>query len=265
MSNLLITEIKDQVATLVINRAEQRNALSPEMLQGIADFLGVVDEDPDVRCLVIKGEGENFIGGGDVSSFEPTLELSPQDRKFTFERRITNASHLFYKLEQLQKPVVALTRGAVAGAGITFALAADLTIASETSYFFFAHGQLGLSLDGALSYYLPRVVGWRKAKELALLNARVPADEALSLGLVSRVVPDAELEQAGQKIIDKLASGPTVAMGLTKSLLESSVANSIDQQMRLEARACGTCTASEDFREGVTAFLGKRRPAFSGR
>lgn len=264
MSELVLKEISDQVATLTINRPEQRNALSPDMLQDIADFIGQIENDPEVRCLVIRGAGEHFIGGGDVSSFGPTLELSPLERRLTYERRLMNSAHLFHKLERLRIPVVAVVRGAVAGAGVSFALAADLTLASDTSYFFFAHGQLGLSLDGALSYYLPRTVGLRKAKELSLLQARVSAEEALALGIANRVIPDEQLEEEASKYIARLANGPTIAMGLTKSLLESSTRNSINQQIRMEAEACGTCVASADFHEGVSAFLDKRRPTFTG-
>lgn len=264
MSDKLIMDIADGVATLTVNRPELRNATSPEMLQDVARFLATVETDPRARCLVIRGAGEHFMGGGDITSFEPTLALSSEERRFTFEKRIMALAHLYHRLERLQKPVVVVARGAIAGAGISFALVADLTIVSETAFFFFAHGQLGLCLDGALSYYLPRVVGWRKAKELALLNARVGAEEALALGLVSRVVPDAELEQEAEKYIQRLKSGPTLAMGLTKSLLEKSVRNSINEQIRAESEACGSCTASEDFREGVTAFLAKRKPAFRG-
>jgi 2-(1,2-epoxy-1,2-dihydrophenyl)acetyl-CoA isomerase len=264
MSDYLITEFSAGVATLTVNRPEHRNATSPDMLQDMAAFLATAESDPETRCVVITGAGDNFIGGGDIKSFAPTLELSPQERGATYERRIMAVSHLYHRLERLQKPVVVIARGAIAGAGVTFALAADLTIVSDTTYFFFAHGQLGLSLDGGVSYYLPRVVGWRKAKELALLNARVAAPEALELGLASRVVPDAALEQEADKYIQQLKSGPTRAMGLTKSLLENSLGNTINQQIRLESEACASCTSSEDFREGVSAFLDKRKPVFCG-
>lgn len=264
MSDTLIMDVADGIATLTVNRPEARNATSPEMLQEIARFVARVEEDPSARCLVIRAVGENFIAGGDVTSFEPTLALDPEERRFTFEKRLMAIAHLYQRLERLNKPVVVVARGAIAGAGISFALLADITIVSDTAFFFFAHGQLGLSLDGALSYYLPRVVGWRKAKELALLNARVGAQEALALGLASRVLPDAELEQEAEKYIRRLATGPTLAMGLTKSLLEHSIASTINEQIRAEAEACGLCTASDDFREGVTAFLGKRKPQFRG-
>jgi 2-(1,2-epoxy-1,2-dihydrophenyl)acetyl-CoA isomerase len=265
MSEHLITEVVDGIATLTVNRPELRNATSPEILQDIARFVARVEDDAEIRCLVIRGAGEHFMGGGDITTFEPTLALPAEERGFSFERRIMTGSHLYHRLERLQKPIVVVARGAIAGAGVTFAMLADLTIVSDTAFFFFAHGQLGLSLDGAVSYYLPRVVGWRKAKELALLNARVPAAEALELGLASRVVPDAELEAEAAKYIHKLASGATLAMGLTKRLLENSLANTLNEQIRLESEACGRATASEDFCEGVTAFLAKRKPTFRGR
>lgn len=265
MSDLLITEITDGIATLTVNRPTQRNATSPEMLQDVARFVATVEADPRIRCLVMRGAGEHFMGGGDITTFEPTLGLCPEERRFTFERRIMASSHLYHRLERLRKPIVVVARGAIAGAGVTFAMLADLTIVSDTAYFLFAHGQLGLSLDGAVSYYLPRVVGWRKARELSILNARVDAAEALALGLASRVVADADLEREADKYIRRLASGATLAMGLTKALLENSLGNTLTEQIRLESEACGIATASDDFREGVTAFLGKRKPEFTGR
>lgn len=264
-NEFLITTITDGVATLTINRPQARNATSPEMLRGIEEFFLRVEKDPQARCLVIRAAGEHFIAGGDVGSFGPALQMTPEARSKEFGQRVEEALPLYQSLNRMPKPIVVVARGAIAGAGIAMALAADLTLISDTAFYFFAHGHLGLSLDGALSYYLPRAVGPRKAAELALLNARVAAPEALQIGLANRMIADAELDAQADKLIKQLASGATYAMARTKALIDASMRNSLTDQFRLEGQGVAACVATDDWLEGVQAFLGKRKPIFHGR
>lgn len=261
----ILTSMTGGVATITFNRPEARNAISRAMMDELITLLRSLGERDDVRCVVFKGAGEHFTGGGDVQSFGETLGLSAVERKHLYEQRVTASAELFELLERLDKPTVALARGAVAGAGLSFVLAADFALASENAFFVFAHGRIAIALDSALSYYLPRAVGLRKAKELTLAGARLDAREAEALGIVTRVLPNAELDAEGDKLAAMLAQGATRAMGESKALLRASLTNGVFAQVGLEAAAVGRCAATDDFKEGVSAFLERRNPRFEGR
>jgi 2-(1,2-epoxy-1,2-dihydrophenyl)acetyl-CoA isomerase len=156
-------------------------------------------------------------------------------------------------------------RGAVAGAGIPLVLGCDFAIGAESCFFLFAHRHLSLPPDSGLSYFLPRVVGWRRAKQLTLLGARLDSEQALKEGLIMQRVADAELDAACDALIAKLIDGPPIANRSTKRLINDSLSRGLAEQVRLEAAAVAECVASEDFGEGVSAFLQKRKPKFSGR
>ena len=170
-------------------------------------------------------------------------------------------------IEQLQRmphPVVASAHGAVAGFGLSLLCACDLAIAADTSYFTSAYRQLGLTPDGGLSYALPRLVGLKKAMEILLLGERFGADDALRLGLVNRVVPEAELDRATAALVTAIVSGPVAAIRNGKRLIQQSLAQRLSAQLEAEAVSFGACSATDDFVEGVRAFLGKRPPHFGG-
>jgi 2-(1,2-epoxy-1,2-dihydrophenyl)acetyl-CoA isomerase len=213
---------------------------------------------------VFTGAGEHFIGGGDVKGFGQTVTLSPLERKHQYERRVSAAMGVYSVLERIGKPTIARVRGAVAGAGIPFVLASDFAIAGESAFFAFAHRSLSLPPDGALSYFLPRIVGWRRAKQLTLLGERLDAKQALADGIVTQCVPDEQLDEACNTLIAKLIDGPPLGNRMTKQLLNVSLNNPVAEQIRLEAAAVGECVASADFEEGVRAFLEKRKPNFTG-
>jgi 2-(1,2-epoxy-1,2-dihydrophenyl)acetyl-CoA isomerase len=259
------TTVAQGIATITFNRPEARNAISRAMVQELAELLRSFGARDDVRCLVFRGAAEHFCGGGDVQSFGETLSLASQERQQLYEGRVAASAELFELFENLHMPVVALVRGAVAGAGLSFVLGADFVLAAPNAFFVFAHGRLGIALDSALSYYLPRVVGQRKAAELALLGARIEATAAQALGIVTRVVASEELDAEGEKLTVKLARGAAQAMGETRQLLRRSARHSIGEQVRLEAKAVGRCAASVDFKEGVSAFLENRSPRFTGK
>jgi 2-(1,2-epoxy-1,2-dihydrophenyl)acetyl-CoA isomerase len=261
----ILTTVADGVATVTFNRPEARNAISRAMIQELIALLRVLGDRDDVRCLVFRGSGEHFCGGGDVQSFGDTLALSANERKHLYEQRVMASAELFELLEGFGKPVVALVRGAVAGAGICFVLAADFALAADNAFFVFAHAKIGIALDSALSYYLPRVVGLRKARELTLAGARLDAREALGLSIVTRVLSDTELDTEGDKLAARMARSATMAIGESKALLRHSLTHTVFAQVGLEAAAVGRCAATDDFKEGISAFLENRSPRFRGR
>jgi 2-(1,2-epoxy-1,2-dihydrophenyl)acetyl-CoA isomerase len=261
----VLTAVAQGIATVTFNRPDVRNAIAREMVPSLLSALRDVGFREDVRCIVFRGAGEHFSAGGDVKSFGETLALAPHERNKMFQERVAASAELFDVLDKINKPLVAIARGAVAGAGMSFVLAADFVLASDTTFFVFAHGKVGIALDSALSYYLPRVIGLRRALELTLAGARIDAQQALLIGLVSRVIPDADLDAEGGKLTAKLAGSATVAISESKRLLKLSLGNDIRRQLELEAAAVGRCAASDDFAEGVTAFLESRASRFTGR
>lgn len=261
----LLTQIDGPIARITFNRPQVRNALTTGMVTAMREFLKQVEHDPAVRCLVMTGAGDHFMAGGDVQGFAKSIEMSPGERQRDFEQRAGIAMPIFAVMERLQKPIVAKVRGAVAGASVGWVAASDFVLVSDSAFFLVAHIALGTSPDGAVTWHLPRAVGLRKAKEMALLGGRLTAEEAVTHGLANRVVPDAELDAETEKLVQRLANGPTVAIGRTKRLLNQAAANSLATQMELEAESFGACAGTEDFAEGVRSFTEKRKPAFQGR
>ena len=206
------------------------------------------------------------MAGGDVKSFARLVQgMSPQQRRHHFEQRIHNLHPLILQPRRLPKPVVASVQGGCAGFGLSLALACDLVIAAENAFFTLAHIKIGTSLDGSGSYFLPRAAGLKKAMEIALLGDRFDAATAERWGLINQVAPMEELNAATRKLALRLAVGPTRALTNTKALLQASLENSLEAQLAMEAAAFADSAVSEDWVEGVTAFVEKRPPRFTGR
>jgi 2-(1,2-epoxy-1,2-dihydrophenyl)acetyl-CoA isomerase len=265
MSDQLLTVVDGPVARITVNRPEARNATSYAMLAQMREFLKQVEHDPDVRCIVLTGTGGHFMAGADLSAFTDVLQQPAAERQRQFEERVHQCASLFLTIERLPQPFVTAVRGAVAGAGMGFVASSDFVIASENSLFVMAHVHIGASADASSTYYLPRVVGLRKAKELAMLGERVPAQQALAMDLVNRVVPDSELEAETGKLVERLVNSPSRALERVKRMMNESLGNTLARQLQMEADSFGTCAATEDFVEGVSAFMQKRKPAFRGR
>lgn len=261
----ILTEIDGPVARVTFNRPEVRNAVSNEIVTGMLRFLTEIENDPAIRCVVLAGAGAHFSAGGDVKAFQETLDLSSEERRRNFESRILAVAPLFQLMERLPKPIVASVRGAVAGAGVGWVAASDYVLLSDTAMFVVAHIHLGGSPDGGVTWHLPRAVGVRKAKEMAMLGDRISADEALSLGLANRVVADADLDAETRLIAERFAGAPTFAVAQAKRLINAASGNLLGRQLELEAEAFGACAATEDFAEGARAFMEKRKPRFQGR
>jgi 2-(1,2-epoxy-1,2-dihydrophenyl)acetyl-CoA isomerase len=248
------------VATLTLNRPNALNALDAAMIDALVAHSVALAADDALRCVVICGAGKHFMAGGDIRQ----LGLAPKERHERFSRTIDRLHAAIELLRRMPHPIVASVHGAVAGFGMSLMCACDLVVAADTSYFTSAYRQLGLTPDGGLSYALPRQVGLKKAMEILLLSERFGAEEALRLGLVNRVVPAPELARATAAMVAAIVSGPVVATRNGKRLLQQSLARTLAEQLRAEAESFGACSASEDFVEGVRAFLDKRAPRFDG-
>lgn len=263
MTTELLTEIDGPVARVTFNRPEVRNAASPAMLAAMREFLLRVEQDRSVRCVVVTGAGAHFMAGGDVQAFGETLRKTPAERRAEFEARVQSAGPLFVQLARQPQPVVVRVRGAAAGAALGFVAGADFAVASANSVFVLAHVNIGVSPDGSSSYYLPRAVGLRKAKELAILGQRIDAQEALAIGLVTRVVPDEGLDAAVADLVRRIVDAPAESVRKAKLLMNQSLGNTLERQLQLEAQCFAECAATPDFAEGVGAFLEKRPAKFN--
>jgi 2-(1,2-epoxy-1,2-dihydrophenyl)acetyl-CoA isomerase len=257
----LMLERRDQVATLTLNRPDAYNALNLALGREIFQAVLEVDDDPAVRCIIVTGSGKAFCAGGDVRDFADN-----PDRIGALLKELTTYLHgAVSRLCRSDKPVIMAVNGVAAGGGFSFALCGDLVVAAESARFTMAYSKIAASPDGSSSYFLPRLVGLRRAMELYFTNRVLSAREAQEWGLVTRVVPDAELRSAVETQARELAQGPTRAFGAAKRLFHQSTWESLETQMELEAQSIAGCGRTEDFRVGVTAFANKQTPTFRGR
>ena len=261
----VLVEVKDGIGTITFNRPAVLNALSPQMTDGLIEATARFERDANVRCVVIQGAGEHFMAGGDVKGFHKALTENREAHLAQLEMRVIKAHQTIYQLRRMAKPVLAAVQGAAAGFGLSLILAADLAIASDDAYFTLAYRHIGLSADAGATYFLPRIVGERRALEITLLGERFTAQTAQEIGILNWIVPRAQLADEAAKIARKLADGPTVALGKAKQLLRSSLDHSWDEHSHREAEAFAVAAATADHLEGATAFVEKRKPVFKGR
>ncbi len=252
------------IATLTMNRPDARNALSMDMRAQLCECLHEIERDEAVRCVVLKGEGDHFMAGGDVKGMGESIKKSSEEIHKEFLLRIHDLHPIMFAMRRMPKPVIASCRGAAAGAGVSMALACDLIIAADDAFFTLAYCRIGTSPDGSASFHLPRAVGIKKAMEIALLGDRFTAQEAKDIGMINFVVPTADLDKETDKLAQRLASGPTHVYGNTKRLLYRSLESEFEAQLQAEAESFADCASRQDFREGVTAFIEKREAAFTG-
>lgn len=256
----LIFEVKDRVATITINRPDRYNALTIRMVEKLLELVSACDEDRRIRAVVLTGAGQAFCAGGDVREFVEHIEaLSP------YLKRLLAFFHgAVSGMNRMSKPVIAAVNGVAAGAGMSLAMACDLVVAAESARFTMAYSKIGATPDGSSTYFLPRLVGLRRALELTYTNRVLTAKEAEAWGLVNRVVPDAEFPAAVNALAAELAAGPTLALGRAKQLLLMSGHESLETQMENETQLIALSSKTADFREGIKAFVEKRKPIFSG-
>ena len=260
----LLIERRPGVSIVTFNRPEARNAITPNIVKLLQAHLESIEHDPSVRCVLLQGAGEHFMAGGDVKSFAETLTLTPEERREKFAARVRNVAPLLKTLERIPQIVVTAVKGACAGAAIGFVAGSDLTIAARSAFFLLAQINIAVSPDGSSSYWLPRAVGLKRAKEIALLGGRFSAEDAERWGLVNRVVDDVDFDAAVEKLAMQIASGPATALGETKRLFNNSLNRTIDEQLEAEALSFSNCAKVPDFGEGLSAFIEKRRPKFGG-
>ena len=261
----VLAEARDGIGWLTLNRPESLNALSFEMTDLLIRHTAAFERDPAVRCVVVRGAGTHFMAGGDIKGFHKSLTENREQHLAGFEMRVVKAHQTIYQIRRMRKPVIASVQGAAAGFGLSLILNCDLAIASDDAFFTLAYRHIGLSADGGATYFLPRVVGERKALEIALLGERFSAQEAKAQNILNWIVPKEQLAAETEKLARKLADGPTYALGVAKALIRNSFDNSWDEHSHREAEGLAACAATDDHFEGLNAFLEKRKPAFKGR
>ena len=255
-------DIDGPVAILKLDHQEVMNAVSMDMLGGLAEALDTIDETrSEVRCVVLTGAGRAFCTGANLQG-----RNNQKPGRSNAGAALETGFHPFLRrLRNLHCPLVSAVNGPAAGAGMSFALMGDMILAARSAYFLQAFRRIGLVPDCGSTWLLPRLIGRARAIELSLLGERLPAETALAWGLVNRVFDDEALMGEALRFAQELANGPTIALGFIRRLYWESPENSYEQQLDLECRMQRLAGASEDFREGVTAFLEKRPAKFIGK
>lgn len=251
--------IRDGIARLALNRPDAANGIDLALATDLRDATFAINRDPSVRVVLLTGNGPRFCGGGDVKGFAGVDDLP------TELRRILAGLHA--ALSQLVRGdalVVAAVQGSAAGAGMGLVGAADYVVSAESTKYVMAYTGIGLTPDGASSWFLPRTIGLKRALELTVTNRVLSAREALDWGLVTEVVPDDELGARAEAVAAQLAAGPTLAYAAAKRLLHTSFEDTLETHLAAEAEAIAAASATADGREGIGAFLEKRKPSFTG-
>ena len=258
----LLETIAEGVATLTLNRPDRLNAMSGPMLQGLLEALPRLAENPAVGAVVLTGAGRGFCAGGDVKAMAESDGASGLEDRVQSLRSRMDVSRW---LHEMPKPTIAMVRGPAAGAGLSLALACDLRVASDTARFTTAFAKVGFSGDFGGSYFLTQLVGTAKARELSYTAAPVDAPQALALGMVNRVVPDAQLEAETQALAGRLAKGPRIALRYMKRNMNAAENGTLRDVFDLEAMHHSRCGMTEDHKEAAKAFVEKRSAVFRGR
>jgi 2-(1,2-epoxy-1,2-dihydrophenyl)acetyl-CoA isomerase len=264
MTQDLLEAIKDGVAILTLNRPDRLNAMSGEMLDAMLEALPRLADDPAVGAIVLTGAGRGFCAGGDVKAMAEGREFGGTELEEKAQA-LRSRMEVSRWLHEAPKPTIAMVRGAAAGAGLSLALACDLRVASDNARFASAFARVGYSGDFGGSWFLTQLVGTGKARELYYTAAIVDAAQALSLGMVNRVVPDAKLEDETLALARALANGPRVALRYMKRNMNAAERNSLKEHLDLEAWHHTRTGMTEDHREAARAFVEKREPTFKGR
>ncbi len=262
MDSLILCDIQQGVMTLTFNRPERLNSFNDAMHRELAEHLTRAERDDEVRCLLLTGAGRAFCAGQDLNDRNVDPEAGPPDLGYSVE---TFYNPLVKRLARLNKPVIAAVNGVAAGAGATLALGCDIAIAARSASFVMAFSKLGLVPDCGGTWFLPRLAGRARAMGLALLGDKLSAEQAERWGLIWQTVNDAELVDTTRALAQHLAIQPTYGLGLIKQALLAAEHNSLEQQLELERDYQRMAGRSADYREGVTAFLARRAPQFTGK
>ncbi|MCO5118596.1 MAG: enoyl-CoA hydratase-related protein [Burkholderiaceae bacterium] len=260
MSEPILYEAVDGVARITLNRPDVLNAISPELITAYGEAIQRAGSDETIRAVLVTGAGRGFCAGADLNS-----SGSPQ-RKMSSGQLLRTLYHpAIVGMRTMPKPVITAVNGVAAGAGMSIALAGDIVLAAQSASFLQAFSKIGLVPDAGSTWFLPRLVGDVRARALALLADKIPAEDARQMGMIWKVYPDDQLAAEAQALAARLAKMPTRAYSLIKVALNASGDNSLADQLELEADSQDIASKTEDFREGVQAFLQKRQPDFKGR
>lgn len=252
-------EREQNVLWIILNRPHRLNAFNDVLIEELADVLDTAENDPSIKCLVITGEGDRaFSAGADVTMFPKATPVKAEE----FSRR---GQEVFSKIEKMSKPVIAAINGFALGGGLELALACDFRIAAEHAELGNPEIVLGLIPGWGGTQRLVRTVGLPKAKEMVMLGLRVKADEALKIGLVHKVVHYDELKNEARTLAQKLSEGPPIAMKYAKCALNFGTQVPLEVGLRLEAALMGLTFSTEDLKEGIEAFMSKRKAEFKGK
>lgn len=252
-------QVENGVATITLNRPDVYNALNDEITYELQDALKAASKDESVRVLVLTGEGKAFCSGQD-------LKAASGDQKRSFLQSLHKRYNpIINAMRSLPKPIVCRLNGVAAGAGCSLALACDIVVASEDATLIEVFINIGLVPDSGSSYFLPRLVGMAKAFELCSMGTRVKATEAVAIGLINQAVPACQLDSAVKSYTDYFAKAPTRSIGLIKKMLNKSATSTLEEMLEYEAYCQEIAGSSRDYKEGVAAFLEKRKPEFLGK
>jgi len=255
----ILTKIENGVAYITLHRPEKYNSVNRELALGLQAALDACATNDEVRAILLSGAGKGFCAGQDLGEvIEPG---GPQITHIVSE----HYNPIIEKIVQLKKPVICAVNGVAAGAGANIALACDIVVAAESATFIQAFSKIGLIPDSAGTYFLPRLIGRQKAMALMMLADKVTAQEAESIGMIYKYFSDDILMMEAEKIAVKLAQMPTVALAYTKMALNASENNTLEEQLALEGKYQKECSETEDFKEGINAFLEKRSAVFTGK
>ena len=255
----IVVGVTGGVATITLNRPNVFNSFNREMALEVQSALDDFEKDDSVRCIVITGEGKAFCAGQDLN--EVVDPEGPELLKIVSE----HYNPMIVRIRSIEKPIVAAVNGVAAGAGANIALACDIVVARESASFIQAFSKIGLIPDSGGTFTLPRLVGWGRASALSILGDKVSAEQAEQMGMIYRAIADEEFDAAVDAISAKLAAMPTMGIGYTKRAFNASFTNDLEQQLAVEESLQHAAAQTYDYNEGVSAFLEKRRPKFTGK
>lgn len=251
--------LADRVACITLNRPDAANGLNAQMATELADVAAACDADAQVRAVILRGSGKFFCAGGDLKAI-----AAQGTEAARYVKQLADQLHRAVStLARMHAPLITAVNGVAAGAGFSIVLASDLSVAAPKAQFTMAYTRAGLSPDGSASYFLPRIVGLRRAQELMLTNRTLSANEALQWGIVNAVAEQDALDAQAWDWAEMLATGSSQANAAVKTLLEASFNQSLETQMEQEARTITACARSPEGQEGIDAFLHKRHPRFT--
>ncbi|EMQ96527.1 Enoyl-CoA hydratase [Xanthomarina gelatinilytica] len=259
-NNSILLKIENNIAFITLNRPEVFNSFNRDMALSLQSILDDCESNNTVRAIVLTGNGKAFCAGQDLKEVT-SPELNPGFKKILEE----HYNPIITRIRNIEKPIIGAINGVAAGAGANIALACDVVVAHEKVSFIQAFSLIGLIPDSAGTFFLPRLIGFQKASALAMLGDKIPADEAERLSMIYKVIPLETFEDEVNKLAYKMANMPTKALGLIKKSLNQSLTNNLDQQLALESKYQIEAAGTEDYAEGVAAFIEKRKPNFIGK